>query len=131
MDTGPTAAPVLAAHPPDAGVPDATRTAATTTIAVDAGLAAPPALTAHPHDAGMPDAATKTARAEPVATGNLKVVILPWAEVWVDGKPLGQTPVRTKLSAGAHRVRLKNDTKEKTVMVTVTAAKTAVIDETW
>jgi hypothetical protein len=49
----------------------------------------------------------------------------------VDGKPLGQTPVRTKVSVGQHRVRLKNDATEKTVTVTVTAAKPAVIDETW
>jgi UDP-N-acetylmuramyl tripeptide synthase len=44
---------------------------------------------------------------------------------------LGQTPVRTKLSVGSHRVRLKNDQKEKTITVTVTSAKTTVIDETW
>jgi serine/threonine-protein kinase len=129
-DAGPIATSQLAVHPHDAGALDATRVAAIAPIAVDAGPIASPALAAHPLDAGMPDAAIK-ARAEPVATGNLKVVILPWAEVWVDGKPLGQTPVRAKISVGPHRVRLKNDTKEKTVTVTVTAARTAVINETW
>lgn len=130
VDPGPAAAPALAIHPHDAGVPDATRMAGTTTIAVDAGLA-PSVVAAHPLDAGVPGAAPKPARAEPVATGNLKVVVLPWAEVWVDGKSLGQTPVHARVSVGSHRVRLKNDEKDKTVTVTVTSAKAAVIDETW
>lgn len=130
-DAGPTDAPTLAAHPQDAGMPDVPRMAASTTTTADAGPTDAPALTAHSQDAGMPDANIKAARTEPIATGHLKVVILPWAEVWVDGKPLGQTPVRTKVSAGTHRVRLKNDTKEKTVTVTVTSAKATLIDETW
>jgi hypothetical protein len=39
--------------------------------------------------------------------------------------------VITKVSVGPHRVRLKNDVKEKTVTVTVTSARTTVIDQTW
>jgi hypothetical protein len=57
---------------------------------------------------------------------------LPWAEAWLDGKPLGQTPiVGLKVAAGVHRIRHKNDNKEKTVTVTVTTSKLTVIDETW
>jgi serine/threonine protein kinase len=79
---------------------------------------------------------TTTARAvgkerTAVTTGELSVVILPWAEVWLDGKPLGQTPVRAKVPIGTHRVRLKNDVKEKSVTITVTASRTVVIDESW
>jgi hypothetical protein len=46
----------------------------------------------HPRDAGVPDAPApiQAAHAETAATGKLKVVILPWVEVWVDGKPLGK-----------------------------------------
>jgi hypothetical protein len=81
-------------------------------------------------DAGLPDARAD-GRRPPVASGELSVVVLPWAEVWLDGKPLGQTPVRAKVQIGVHRVRLKNDNNDKTVEVTVAAGKTAVIDETW
>jgi serine/threonine-protein kinase len=99
---------------------------------VDAGTGEASGLAVYPRDAGLPDtAAVNVGRAEPVATGKLNVIILPWAEVWVDGRPLGQTPVTTKLSVGTHRVRLKNDTTAKTVTVTVTSGKTTVIDQTW
>jgi serine/threonine-protein kinase len=81
-------------------------------------------------DAG-PEPASKVAFAAPMATGSLKIVILPWAEVWIDGKPIGQTPLRTTLPAGPHRVRLKNDVKEKTINVNVTPSRLTVIDETW
>lgn len=148
----------LAVYPRDAGVPDApvqaARTEPTAARKKDAAEVTPrdtnlpdapikaarteptasgkkaTAVTA-PRDTRLPDAPVKAARADLAATGKLKVVILPWAEVWVDGRPLGQTPVLTKVSVGPHRVRLKNDVNEKTVNVTVTTAKTTVIDETW
>jgi len=42
--------------------------------------------------------------------GKLRVVVLPWANVWVDGKKLGQTPMPfIELMEGFHRVRLVND----------------------
>jgi serine/threonine protein kinase len=130
-DAGPIDATSLAAHPHDAGMPDSSQVVAAQASTADAGPVDAPAVAAHPQNAGIPSADSKAARPDPVATGTLKVVILPWAEVWVDGKPLGQTPVRTKVAVGPHRVRLKNDATEKTVTVTVTAAKPAVIDETW
>jgi hypothetical protein len=101
----------------DAGVPDA------------AMIAAPQPPTAHESPAADPGNAPGAA---PAGTGRLKIVILPWAEAWLDGKPLGQTPiVGLKVAAGVHRIRLKNDNKEKTVTVTVTTSKLTVIDETW
>jgi hypothetical protein len=71
------------------------------------------------------------ARPEPAATGGIKIVILPWAEVWIDGKAMGQTPLRTTLPVGPHRVRLKSDTRDKTINITVTASRVTVIDESW
>jgi len=45
----------------------------------------------------------------PVGTGQLRLGAHPWAEVLVDGKLLGTTPLRpTTLSAGAHTVVLRN-----------------------
>jgi hypothetical protein len=91
---------------------------------------------AAPADAGPPpDAAViLDASTEPpkrIETGALAIYASPWALVWIDGVPRGETPVRARLPAGVHRVRLKNDTRDKTVTVTVTTAKETVIDESW
>jgi serine/threonine protein kinase len=126
-DAGVTDAPQLTVSPRDAGVTDAPQL---TVLPPDAGVTGAPRSTVTPNEASV-RGAVSGARAEPVATGKLNVVVLPWAEVWVDGKPLGQTPVTMRVSVGSHRVRLKNDSKEKTLTVTVTSARTAVIDESW
>jgi serine/threonine-protein kinase len=49
---------------------------------------------------------TTTAPAEP---GTLQIVVRPWAEVSIDGRVLGTTPMdRVSLSAGTHSVTLKH-----------------------
>ncbi len=40
--------------------------------------------------------------------GRLRVNVLPWAEVTVDGRAHGRVPVDMELAAGRHRVRLDN-----------------------
>jgi hypothetical protein len=40
------------------------------------------------------------------ATGELRVVVLPWAEVAIDGTPAGTAPVTKRLAPGAHTIRL-------------------------
>ena len=41
--------------------------------------------------------------------GYLKVVATPWADVSVDGRPIGQTPMsRVRVTAGAHSVRFSH-----------------------
>jgi len=42
--------------------------------------------------------------------GYIRVVALPWAEIFIDGKKVGLTPTDKKfrVSVGSHRVRLKN-----------------------
>jgi serine/threonine-protein kinase len=41
--------------------------------------------------------------------GSLTVDAIPWAEVWVGGKRLGETPIAgVPLEAGEVRVKLKN-----------------------
>jgi serine/threonine-protein kinase len=43
-------------------------------------------------------------------SGTLRIVVLPWADVWVDGKKKGQTPMPAMdLLEGSHKVRLVND----------------------
>ena len=66
-----------------------------------------------------------------IEQGGLVVRVQPWAEVWIDGVPMGQTPVQTTVRAGAHRVLLRNDHKQKVVTVSVTAAQETVIEEVW
>jgi len=137
----PTHAGVMSSVAPAADVrPDASEAASVVDAAtLDAAIfdasraaAAPPEIAAPVViDAGISDASATAPPAVTSATGRLNVVVLPWAEVWIDGRSFGQAPVRAKLAVGAHRVRLKNDAHEKTITVTVTADKTSVIDETW
>jgi hypothetical protein len=44
-----------------------------------------------------------------VGLGQLSIIAVPWARVTIDGKDVGQTPVRRyRLSAGPHKVELRN-----------------------
>jgi eukaryotic-like serine/threonine-protein kinase len=99
--------------------------------------AMPAITTAPPRDAGA--SAPSLADAAPVADaamaapppGVLELDVVPWANVWIDGKPAGDTPYRGKLSAGRHRVRISNTAGgSKTFTVTISSSKTTVIDET-
>ena len=121
------------AHPPDARTPDAavvtTHRDASVGVAssLDAGIAVPRL------DAGV-TSPPPVAR-PPVETGLLTIFVAPFAQVWVDdaSTSAGQTPLHLKLRVGIHRIRLANKrlNKQKTVTVTITTAREAVIDETW
>lgn len=55
------------------------------------------------------------------ASGTLRIVVNPWAQVELDGKPLGMTPMPAqKLSAGSHRVKLSNPEFGQPVTKTIT-----------
>jgi len=48
--------------------------------------------------------------------GSLRIVVQPWADVWIDGKKRGQTPMRAiKLLEGVHQVSLINSSLGKKV----------------
>jgi len=54
------------------------------------------------------------------APGSLRIVVLPWADVWMDGKKKGQTPLPAMdILEGSHQVRLVNDQLGKDVTKTV------------
>ena len=59
----------------------------------------------------------------PVAkTGRLSLLSEPWGRVTVDGKAVGNTPLRgVELSAGSHTVEIKNPVtgQSKTIRITV------------
>ena len=66
-------------------------------------------------------------------SGVLRINARPWAEVSIDGRPVGNTPLMNlTLSAGSHRVRLRNPqfALEKTIKVQIVAGDvvTKVVD---
>ncbi|MBK7857669.1 MAG: serine/threonine protein kinase [Archangiaceae bacterium] len=65
-----------------------------------------------------------------VGKGFINVNAQPWAEVWLDGVSLGQTPLSREVWEGTHGVRLVGPEKEKSLSVTVKAGGTAVVQET-
>jgi serine/threonine-protein kinase len=84
-----------------------------------------------PAVASKPVAAPAGAAA--AGSGVLRINSRPWAEVSIDGRPVGNTPLMNlTLSAGAHRVRLKNPQfgLEKTIKVQIVAGDvlTKVVD---
>jgi serine/threonine-protein kinase len=105
----------------DAAVIAASRDAGTGPIAVsDASLAnvvpdaapaakTPDAAAARPEkDAGRVVAKrADAAPAKPKGKGTLKVGARPWADVYVDGKKLGQAPGQWSIPSGKHKVELR------------------------
>ncbi|MCI0571878.1 MAG: protein kinase [Myxococcaceae bacterium] len=69
---------------------------------------------------------------EPIRLGRLSIRANPWAEAFVDGKPLGQTPLSdVPLLAGRHRLVLRNPElgAERRRVVNVPAGGHAVVKE--
>ncbi|HEX4621747.1 MAG TPA: PEGA domain-containing protein, partial [Myxococcaceae bacterium] len=67
---------------------------------------------------------------ETFSKGKLNVSSQPWADVFVDGKKLGTTPLAAReVWEGRHEVRLVGPQSEKTVTVDVVAGQTAVVRE--
>ena len=62
--------------------------------------------------------------------GRLTVLAVPWAEVFVDGKSVGITPVEAlKVDAGRHRLRLVGPDSAIDREVAVTSGKTTTVRE--
>jgi len=66
-------------------------------------------------------------------TGELAIIVRPWAMIWLNGKPRGQTPFRAAVPAGRYRVRLANEDagRDEVTAVTVEPDRTATIERTW
>src|SRR5262249_20068422 len=92
-----------------------------------------------PSDAALPraphrDRAERTTRPAPTArTGELAIIVRPWAMIWLNGKPSGQTPFRAPVPAGRYRVRLANDDagRDEVMTVTVEPDRTAIVERSW
>ncbi|EYF02160.1 Hypothetical protein CAP_7371 [Chondromyces apiculatus DSM 436] len=67
------------------------------------------APTPSPAPGPWPPPSTRATAEEPSGPGTLQVVVLPWAEVTVDGKAMGTTPIAPiQLPPGPHSVVLRN-----------------------
>jgi PEGA domain-containing protein len=64
-------------------------------------------------------------------TGTLSVNAQPWAEVWVDGKSWGQTPVELELPPGKHKVALVYEGQKITQTVTIGAGRVEHLTHVW
>ena len=66
-------------------------------------------------------------------TGELAIIVLPWAMIWLNGKRSGQTPFRAAVPIGQYRVRLANDEigQDEVTIVTVEPDKTETIERSW
>ncbi|MBI2896668.1 MAG: serine/threonine protein kinase [Deltaproteobacteria bacterium] len=69
-----------------------------------------------------------------IPRGTLKVNVLPWANVTVNGRPLGQTPIPPRpVFAGRYSVRIENPTlnRSETQIVTVPPNGAGVLARDW
>jgi len=91
---------ILAAAPSQRLSPRATPSAA----------AAAPTGASQPASPGSGTPATPAPAAVPQEPGLLQVIVIPWGDVAVDGKPFGSTPLSEAISlrAGAHLVRVQH-----------------------
>ncbi len=76
----------------------------------------------------------RLARKITFADGRLRVIVVPWADVVVDGRKVGQTPMAPiELAAGSHRVVLTNPELEKRVVrkVRIRPGQESAIELDW
>jgi serine/threonine protein kinase len=66
-------------------------------------------------------------------TGELAIIVSPWAVIWLDDKRRGQTPFREDVPAGRYRLRLTNDEvgQDEIMIVTVEPDRTETIERSW
>ena len=62
------------------------------------------------------------------AYGTLIVTSRPWADVWIDGKRYGQTPVQLRLPVGSRLVRLTNRRINHSFTVSISAARPTILE---
>ncbi len=98
-------------------------------VRIDPGEKGSPAAGPEVEDAGAP---LDEEAAKPASTGYLQVNCRPWAEVTVDGRKIGTTPIKKlRLTIGTHRVVLSNDELgfRKSYPVRVRAGKTSLLNK--
>jgi len=124
------------ASPPDAGAQVAVKLppdAAPAVVVTPPDAAPPPVVPATPPDAAP--AVKPPIKKPPVrrGKGKVSVTVSPWAEVLVDGKSVGYAPMTLELSAGRHKITVRNPElgKNETVRIRVEPGKTKRIKKNW
>lgn len=56
--------------------------------------------------------------------GKLKVTVVPWGLVWVDGKYMGRAPITVPLPPGSHKVQAGYNTPTKTKTIRIRSGRT-------
>ena len=74
-------------------------------------------------------AGRETAESIKLGKGRLNIDVQPWADVWVDGKAVGQTPLSHEVWEGEHRIKLTGPGGHKTVERRVVAGEVAIVSE--
>jgi tRNA A-37 threonylcarbamoyl transferase component Bud32 len=65
----------------------------------------------------------------PAGKGRVIVRVQPWADVWIDGKRQGSTPLQVDVSPGGHKVEYETpDGKRRSARITVQAGKVVELD---
>jgi eukaryotic-like serine/threonine-protein kinase len=130
---------------PDAGSASASAVADTGTMREVAPVAAParvveptptttsPAAPIPSRSAAEKPAAARITQPPQQGSGELEVFVQPWADLWLDGKYLSQTPFRRTLPAGRYQLRLANEDsgKSENIEITVKADRTTTIRRMW
>ncbi len=128
-----TGSPPDAQQPPTIGSPPDAQPLGLDANLVDA--AEQPVPDARPGSAPVPKDARPHHASGTVTkgTGELVILVKPWAEIWLDSKAVGQTPYRSKVTAGRHRLRLANEDvgKDESTWITVPPNETTTIERTW
>jgi eukaryotic-like serine/threonine-protein kinase len=100
-----------------------------------AAVAPPISRTAEP---GTPASVTRPSgteapRAVKPATGRISVSVRPFADVYIDGRLVGSTPVDAVVPAGKHTVRLVNQPRgrDETITVIVEPSKPVILEKSW
>jgi hypothetical protein len=88
-----------------------------------------PAVAARPEPA-TPAAPRKRSRERGGAPGFLNVFAEPWANVVIDGRRVGTTPLRSvQLAAGSHRIRLEHPARQPVEKaVVISSGRTELLD---
>jgi len=100
------AAPAPAAVPASAAPTPAPTSTAATPAPAAAAAAAPAAAAAAP--AAAPAAPALAPRPAARKPGRLKIMVVPWATVLLDDRPLGGVPIDREVASGRHRLTLHN-----------------------
>jgi PEGA domain len=63
--------------------------------------------------------------------GVLIVGVRPWADISLDGKPIGTSPKRKELPVGKYLVRVSANARSEDVPITISPGKVTIIERIW